>query len=93
MYLFERTRVVIGECTRSESASNGSSANVCGEFQDCPLSIRSGADNSDICGILNGCDNPSSKDDFLPGLANVDDVNTVGAALPYVRLHVGLKIR
>ena len=90
MYLFEGTRVVIGECTGSESASCCSGADVRGEFQHSSLSIRSCADNGNICGILDGCNDTRSEDDFLPGFADVDDVDTVGAALPYIGLHVGL---
>jgi len=90
-YLFERTRVVIRECTGGESASGRGSANMCGKLQDRSLSIRSCADNGDICGILDGCNDAGREDDFLPGFADVDDMDTVWAALPYVRLHVGLQ--
>lgn len=39
-------------------------------------------------GVLDGGDDAHGEDNLLPGLSNVDDVNTIGPALPDVRLYV-----
>ena len=35
---------------------------------------------------------PKSEDELLPGLANVDDIDTVSSGLPEVRFHVNLQV-
>ena len=42
--------------------------------------------------VVNGSDDAGSQDNLLPGLANVQDVDTVGPGLPQVRLHVHLEV-
>jgi hypothetical protein len=42
--------------------------------------------------VVNGDDDTCGKDNLLPGLANVDNVDTVGPGLPQVRLHVHLEV-
>jgi hypothetical protein len=49
-------------------------------------------DKRTVGGVVNGGDDTGSKDNLLPGLANVDNVDTVGPGLPQVRLHVYLEV-
>lgn len=42
--------------------------------------------------VVNGDNDAGSKHNLLPGLANVDHIDTVGARLPQVRLHVHLEV-
>lgn len=42
--------------------------------------------------VVNGNDDARSQDNLLPGLANVDNVDTIGPGLPQVRLHVHLEV-
>ena len=45
-----------------------------------------------IGGVVNGGDDASSEHDLLPSLANVKNIDTIGARLPQVRLHVHLQV-
>jgi len=42
--------------------------------------------------VVNGDDDARSKHNLLPGLANVEHVDAVGARLPQIRLHVHLEV-
>lgn len=42
--------------------------------------------------VVNGDNDAGSEDNLLPGLANVDNVDTIGPGLPQVRLHVDLEV-
>lgn len=42
--------------------------------------------------VVNGDNDAGSEHDLLPGLANVDNIDTVGPGLPQVRLHVHLEV-
>lgn len=42
--------------------------------------------------VVNGGDDARGQDNLLPGLANVQDVDTVGPGLPQVGLHVHLQV-
>ncbi len=42
--------------------------------------------------VVNGGNDARSQDNLLPGLANVEDVDTVGPGLPQVGLHVHLEV-
>lgn len=42
--------------------------------------------------VVNGGDDTRGKDNLLPCLANVDNIDTIGPGLPQVRLHVYLKV-
>lgn len=71
---------VVSEGTRGEAASDGVSSAVLRELKNSALGVgsASGLDgaNSDVSGILDGDDDAGSKDELLPGLAEVDDVDT-----------------
>lgn len=53
---------------------------------------RSFSELRTIGGVVDGGDDAGSEHDLLPGLANVDNIDTVGARLPQVRLHVNLEV-
>jgi hypothetical protein len=82
--LFEGARVVIGECTRGEPSSNSTGSDMSSKLQDCSLSIGPGTDDDDISGILDRGDDTGGKNEFLPGLANVDDVDTIRTSFPNI---------
>ena len=42
--------------------------------------------------VVNGDNDTRGKDNLLPGLANVEDIDTVRPGLPQVRLHVHLEV-
>jgi hypothetical protein len=122
--LLERTGDVVGEVTGGETTSDGRGTSVGGELQDGTLTVRTGRDNANVGGVVNGDDDAGSEDDLLPkgasrsdrirkfrdsqklriaristaesanapGLANVEDVDTVRAGLPEVRLHADLEV-
>jgi len=90
-YLFEGTRIVVGEGAGGKPSSDGSSADVGSKFQDSSLSIRSGTNDDDIGRVFDGCDDTSSKNNFLPGLSDVDDMDAIRATLPDIGLHMDLQ--
>jgi hypothetical protein len=61
------------------------------KLQDGSLSVGPGADDDDIGRVLDGCDHTGGKNDFLPGLSDVDDVDAVRTTLPDIRLHGDLQ--
>lgn len=88
--LLERAGDVVGEVTRGEAASNSSSAGVVGELQDGTLTVGAGRDGNDISGLGDGSNDAGSKDQLLPGLADVNDVDTIRSGLVNVGLVVDL---
>lgn len=74
--LLERTGDVVGEVTGSKATGNGLCTGVGSVFEDSSVSVGASGNNTDIVGVFYGGDNTSSKYEFLPGLSNVDDVNT-----------------
>lgn len=74
--LLEGAGDVVGEGTRSETTSNRLRASVRGELEDRTVSVRAGRNYTDVVGVLDGGDDASGEDELLPGLANVDDVDT-----------------
>ena len=74
--LLEGAGDVVGEVTGRETASNRLRASVCGELEDRTVAVRAGGDDTDIVRVLDGGDDTGSENDLLPGLANVDNVDT-----------------
>ena len=74
--LLERASDLVGEATGGETASNRLRASVCGELEDRTVAVRAGGDDTDIVRVLDGGDDTGSENDLLPGLANVDNVDT-----------------
>lgn len=46
------------------------------KFEDSTLAIRTSGDGDNVVGILDGGNDTSGEDDFLPDFANIDNVNT-----------------
>jgi len=90
--LLERSGDVVGEGTGGEATSDGGGTSVGGELEDGTLTVGTGRDDTDIGGVVDGSDDTGSQNDLLPGLANVDDVDTIGTGLPEVVLHVNLEV-
>merc|ERR1719430_2401090 len=91
-WLAESSLDLIGECSRSEAASNGVAANISGELEDSSLSSGPCGDHVHIPWVLNSGDSTGSKDQLLPGLLEVDDVDTTSLLLEDVLLHGGLAV-
>lgn len=67
---------IIGEGTRSETSSDRLSAGVGGELEDRTVAVGASRDNTDIVGVFDSSQNTSSENDLLPGLANVQNMDT-----------------
>lgn len=72
----ERTGNVVGETTGGETTSNSLGASVGGVFEDGTVAVGTSGNDTNIVRVFNGSDNPGSENEFLPGLANVDNVET-----------------
>jgi hypothetical protein len=44
------------------------------------VTVRSGRDDGNVVGVLDGGEDSGSEDELLPGLADVEDVDTWGLA-------------
>ena len=58
-----------------------------GELEDGPLGVRSAGADEHVLGVLNGGDGAGSEQDLLPGLLQVDDVDSIILLLEDVLLH------
>jgi len=85
--LFERTSDVVGERTGSKSSSNGLGAGESSVLEDGSVSVRSGTDDTDVVGVLDGGQDSGGQGDLGHGLADLDDVDTVRSLLVDVVLH------
>jgi hypothetical protein len=74
--LLERLGDVVGEVTGSETSSDGLSSSVGSELEDGTVTVRTSRDDANIVGVLDGSDDTGGEDDLLPGLSNVDNVDT-----------------
>src|ERR1700733_13119034 len=72
---FERSSDVVGEGSGGKTTSNGLGTGIGSKFEDCTVSVRASRDNAYIIRILDGCNDTSSKDEFLPCFPNVQEVN------------------
>lgn len=75
--LLEGTGDVVGEITGCETTSDRLGTSVCRELQDCTLTVRAGRNDTDIMGVLNRSNHTSREDNLLPGLADVNDIDTL----------------
>lgn len=64
--LFKRTSDVIGEVTRSETTSDGSSASVSSELQNSTLTERTSRDSANVGRVVNCSNNSRGEDDLFP---------------------------
>lgn len=67
---------VIGEVTGGESTGNGLSTGETSHLEDSSVTVGSGRDDGDVCGVLDGGEDSGSEDELLPGLADIEDVDT-----------------
>lgn len=86
--LLEGTGDVVGEGAGGESASDGSSTGLGGELEDGTLTVLATRDDTDVGRVLDGSKDTGSEDDLLPGLADVEKVDTVRTTLVDVRSHL-----
>ena len=74
--LLEGTSDVVGEVTGSETASDGLGTSVGSEFKNSTVTVSPGRDYTDVIWVFYGGDDTGSKDEFLPGLSDVDNMDT-----------------
>lgn len=74
--LLERAGDVVGEATGGEATGDGLCTGVGSVFQHGAVAVRAGGDDTDIVRVLDGGNDPGCEDEFLPGLANVENVDT-----------------
>ncbi len=86
--LLERTSDVVGERTRGESSSNGSSTGLSSELEHSTVTVLTTANHTDISRVLDSSEDTSGENDLLPRLADVKEVNTVSTTLVDVRSHL-----
>lgn len=75
--LLERAGDVVGEGTGGEAACDGLSTDVGSEFEDGTVTVGTSGNDTDVVGVLDSSDDSGSKDELLPGLANVEDVDAL----------------
>lgn len=73
--LLERAGDVVGERTGREAARDRLCTGVGGVLEHRAVAVRPGRDHTDVARVLNSGNNTSGKDDLLPSLANVEDVD------------------
>lgn len=91
--LIEVSLDIVREGTRGELSGDHVSSEVLRELESSALGIRSGSlsgggNNADIASVLDGDDRAGSQDDLLPGLAQINDVDSIGAALVHIIGHL-----
>lgn len=64
--LLEGSGDVVGEGTGGESTGDGDGAGVSGELEDSTLAVRTGRDDADVGGVVDGGDDSGGEDDLLP---------------------------
>lgn len=74
--LLERTGDVVGEGTRGETASDRVSASVGSVLKDRTVTVWASGDDTDIVRVVDGSDDTGGQNELLPGLSNVQDVDT-----------------
>ena len=72
----ERARDVVREGARGEAACDRLRAGVGGVFEDSAMPVRPCRDHANVVRVLDGGNNPCSKDELLPRLSDVDNVDT-----------------
>merc|ERR1719167_1160881 len=83
---------LVSEGSGGEAASDGGAANVPGKLEDSTLGIWAAGDHIDVLWVLNSSNGPGGKNQLLPGLLQVDDVDTIGLLLEDVLLHRSLAV-
>jgi hypothetical protein len=97
-WLQEFLGVLIGKGTWGPLSTEVVSSGVGSELEDSSLGVGSAGDNEDILWVLNGSNDSSSKHELLPGLTNVEVVDSllvsgVTVVLHLLRATVGTNVR
>ena len=74
--LLERARDIICERAWGESACDRLRAGVGSILEDGAMAVWSCGDHANVIRVFDGGNNPGSKDELLPCLSNVDDMDT-----------------
>lgn len=75
--LLEVSLGLIGEATGLETSEDSGGSSVGGEFEKSTLGIRASRDDDNVGGVLNGSNSASSQKKLLPGLAEVDNMDSL----------------
>lgn len=67
---------LICECARCVSTADDMGAGVLTELVGGTLTELTVRDNANVLRVLNGNEHTSGEDDLLPGLGEIEDVNT-----------------
>ena len=67
---------LVSESSRSKAASDWGRARGGSKFKDSTLAIGTSGDDTNISWVLNGSNGTSCQQDLLPGLFQIDDVDT-----------------
>lgn len=62
------------------------------ELESGTHSVGTRRDGDNVLRVFNRHDNTGSKDQLLPGLANVQNVNTIASATPDVLFHLRVRV-
>ena len=77
---------VVGEVTGGKSTSNGNSTSVSGKFQDSALAVGTSGDDTDVCWVVDSCDDTGSEDDLLPGGSKLSVLKFFAPKLLYLSM-------
>jgi len=83
---------LVSEGTGGVAARHGGGTSVRRVLEHGTLSVGAGRDDAHVGGVLDGDDGAGSEGQLLPGLADVQDVHTVRAALPDVAGHLEVQV-
>merc|ERR1719445_117379 len=91
-WLTESCLDLISKCSRSEATSYGIAANISSELEDSSLSGGPCGHHVHILWVLNSSDSTGSENQLLPGLLEINNVDTAGLLLEDVLLHGSLAV-
>lgn len=84
--LLEVLGKLVSEDTGGETTSERSGTSVGSELENSTLTVGTGAHSNNVGRVGHSSNNASGQVDLLPGLVEVDDVDTVGTGSSDVRL-------
>eukprot|EP01085_Mycamoeba_gemmipara_P000663 Mycagemm_TRINITY_DN10319_c0_g2::TRINITY_DN10319_c0_g2_i1::g.663::m.663 type:complete len:137 gc:universal TRINITY_DN10319_c0_g2_i1:455-45(-) len=86
-------KAIVGMLTYDESrgvaTSKRGGASVMSKLEDSALAIGAGRAHHNVGGVLNGSNDAGGEHELLPGLAKIQQVDAISAALPDVAVHLG----
>jgi len=86
--LLERASDVVGEATGGKATCDRLGTSVGGVLEHCAVAVWAGGDDTDVVRVLDSGNDTGSENKLLPGLANVDDMDTVSSSLPNIGKHL-----